>query len=1133
MNRQRNERSSAHPRRAKVSSRYSPRPALAAATLIAFFLLTLSLTLILSPRGSVSATTESINTYAADCSTPQPGNAWNLGGAACAVATGSTGRRSIVWTAPNGNVAQRSGFFSGDGSDTYAIPTTGDFAQVGTWSVRSVNVDGDSVAAAKFIVRDPSAATADLSITKSGPAETSAGAAINYVVSVYNLGPDAAQNVRVTDATPANTTFGSATQNSGPAFTCTTSNGVTTCTTGAGGSLAAGDTATFTFLYSVNGGTPDGTVILNTASVVSDTTEPQSQRSDDSATTQATVTSASTPPCTIACPSDITTNNDPQAANPCVAVVNYTTPTASGNCTDPDTGRPADPVTCSPPSGAAFPVGTTPVTCNNGVFACNFNVIVNETRQSVQPTISCPSDMTVPEQPTGSGFATVTFAPTVTGNCANTTCTPPSGSSFSVGTTTVNCTAADSSNQSVSCSFTVTVTSTTGPCTLTCPTDITQTAASGQCSAVVTYSAPATNGDCGTVTCDPPSGSTFQAGATAVTCTSSQGPSCSFTVTVIAPAPPTITACASNRTLSVNANCEATIPNMLGEVHTTGCSVTVSQSPTPGTIVGPGTYTVTFTAENSACDPGAVPSTCPTCAATVTVADTTPPVITSSCPAGTSASANSNCQAFVPNVIGGVTATDNCTDAGSLTITQSPAAGTLVGPGTTTITITVRDLANNAATCATTFTVSDTTPPTAVCKNITVPLDANGNASITAADVDNGSSDNCGIVSRTVSQSAFTCANKGANTVTLTVKDAANNTSTCLATVTVVDTTPPSITCQADIIADFDSAVNGAVVTYTTPVGTDNCSGATTTQIAGLASGSTFPAGSTTNTFRVTDTSGNTAQCSFKVTVAITSIVGLDSISITGSALVDSYNSSGGFPATQGNLANVLSNGTITLGNSGRVGGNVRSTRAGIAMSGASQVTGNATAGTTVSRSGSATVGGTITNNQLAPVMTLPSVPACSPYSSNSGITGTYTYNQSTGDLSLSGVNIATLANGTYCFHNITLTNSAQLKVNGLVVIKLTGTLNASGATSFSNTTGTPGNLRILSSYTGTTGVTIGNSTNVQLVIYAPGTGVSISGSSPVFGTVVGKTVTLSNSGMLHYDTQLKNIWPDIWSLIQ
>lgn len=106
------------------------------------------------------------------------------------------------------------------------------------------------------------------------------------------------------------------------------------------------------------------------------------------------------------------------------------------------------------------------------------------------------------------------------------------------------------------------------------------------------------------------------------------------------------------------------------------------------------------------------------------------------------------------------------------------------------------------------------------------------------------------------------------------------------------------------------------------------------------------------------------------------------------------------------------------MGNSAKVWGNLRSTRAGVALTGASQITGNATAGTTVTTSGSASVGGTRTNNALAPVMTLPSVPACGPpYSPNSGISGTYSYNASTGDLTLSGVNIATLVNGNYCFH--------------------------------------------------------------------------------------------------------------------
>ena len=213
--------------------------------------------------------------------------------------------------------------------------------------------------------------------------------------------------------------------------------------------------------------------------------------------------------------------------------------------------------------------------------------------------------------------------------------------------------------------------------------------------------------------------------------------------------------------------------------------------------------------------------------------------------------------------------------------------------------------------------------------------------------------------------------------------------------------------------------------------------------------------------------------------------------------------------------------------------GNVRSTRSGVTVSGSSQVTGNATAGTTVSVIPSGSVGGTISNNQLAPVITLPSVPACGPpYSPNSGISGTYSYNASTGDLTLSGVNIATLANGTYCFHNLTLTNSAQLKVNGPVVIKITGTLSTGGATSLTNTTANPSNLRILSSYSGTNGVSLGNSTSAYLVIYAPNTGVTVSGAVPLFGTVAGKTLTISNSGMIHYDTDLKSVWPDIWFLI-
>ncbi|MBK9689276.1 MAG: HYR domain-containing protein [Saprospiraceae bacterium] len=64
-------------------------------------------------------------------------------------------------------------------------------------------------------------------------------------------------------------------------------------------------------------------------------------------------------------------------------------------------------------------------------------------------------------------------------------------------------------------------------------------------------------------------------------------------------------------------------------------------------------------------------------------------------------------------------------------------------------------------------------------------------------------------------------------------------------------------------------------VTYTAVVGTDNCPGSTTLQTAGLASGATFPVGTTTNTFRVTDASGNSATCSFTVTITDNELPGI------------------------------------------------------------------------------------------------------------------------------------------------------------------------------------------------------------------------------------------------------------------
>ncbi len=85
-------------------------------------------------------------------------------------------------------------------------------------------------------------------------------------------------------------------------------------------------------------------------------------------------------------------------------------------------------------------------------------------------------------------------------------------------------------------------------------------------------------------------------------------------------------------------------------------------------------------------------------------------------------------------------------------------------------------------------------------------------------------------------------------------------------TITVSDTEDPVIMCPAPISQNVDAGVCGAIVSYTVTF-SDNCPGETLTQTAGLASGAQFPVGTTTNIFMVTDFTGNTATCSFDVTI--------------------------------------------------------------------------------------------------------------------------------------------------------------------------------------------------------------------------------------------------------------------------
>ncbi|GAB4094175.1 HYR domain-containing protein [Flaviaesturariibacter terrae] len=108
----------------------------------------------------------------------------------------------------------------------------------------------------------------------------------------------------------------------------------------------------------------------------------------------------------------------------------------------------------------------------------------------------------------------------------------------------------------------------------------------------------------------------------------------------------------------------------------------------------------------------------------------------------------------------------------------------------------------------------------------------------------------------------------GTTTETWEAVDAGGNRATCSFTVTVVDTQAPSIVgLPANITVGNDANVCGARVSWSEPVSADNCSSHSISRIGGPASGSIFPVGITTVTYRAQDAAGNASTGSFTVRV--------------------------------------------------------------------------------------------------------------------------------------------------------------------------------------------------------------------------------------------------------------------------
>jgi hypothetical protein len=196
----------------------------------------------------------------------------------------------------------------------------------------------------------------------------------------------------------------------------------------------------------------------------------------------------------------------------------------------------------------------------------------------------------------------------------------------------------------------------------------------------------------------------------AVTVTDAAGnhSSTNISLSVVDQTAPVIVSAPGAQTVAVGNDCNGIVPDvMAGIVATDNCTpanqLVMNQSPAAGTSVAKGQYMIVVTVTDAA---GNHSST----SVSLSVVDQTAPVIVSA-PGAQTVAVGGDCQGIVPNVLAGIVASDNCTPANQLVMSQSPAAGSSIGKGQYVITVVVKDAAGNQSSVGVPLSVVDQTAP--------------------------------------------------------------------------------------------------------------------------------------------------------------------------------------------------------------------------------------------------------------------------------------------------------------------------------------------------------------------------------------------------------------------------------------
>jgi gliding motility-associated-like protein len=336
------------------------------------------------------------------------------------------------------------------------------------------------------------------------------------------------------------------------------------------------------------------------------------------------------------------------------------------------------------------------------------------------PIVNCPADYAVSANGDCSFvMPNVAAQVSTSDNCTELSAllfsqTPVAGTTLSTGTEPVLISITDEAGNNATCTFQLSIEDLTAP-EITCTGNV-SVAIDNDCQGTLgNYSSNlvatdnCTLGSSLLIVQSPPVGTIISSNTQiefAVTDEAGNQSTCSFFAIVADVNAPDVI-CPNSMSVAINSSCQYTVPNVMAEVTgTDNCSsfsnMTLSQNPSIGTLES-GLTAVLITLQDEAGNQG-------TCVTLLIPDDTEAPIVT--CPSPSPVNNGSNCDYVLPNYASTTLVLDNCSN---FTIEQSPVAGTVVQPGTTTIEMTVSDVAGNMATCSFDLIITENVIPTITC----------------------------------------------------------------------------------------------------------------------------------------------------------------------------------------------------------------------------------------------------------------------------------------------------------------------------------------------------------------------------------------------------------------------------------